>query len=492
MYRFTTRVLSVLAVLATAGCGLIGGVPRGWTEHEDPKGFSVNVPEYWEVSVGSLTGRVNVTSSQGDELVIWPVFLPRGGSPDAALNWLTRRLWPAAIWSPPVRTGSAGIVQRGRAGASEIAASFRAVESPKGSSACLYAIKGKGAITDELVDQASQVFSSFRVTGAPVSKSDEPAAPAQQYQRWNEPKESAFSLEVPVGWQVSGGLFRFASVDTRPVVDAVSPDGSIHLRIGDANVPPFTLPSQTLDWTGFREGSWYSPGYGVRMMVRRYLTGEQFAAEYAQGTVSQTCPGLQITGTKNRQDAVQQINQIGAQYGIQAQSTGGEVNFTCTLNGRPAKGYYFAVTQMTAMSGSGVWNVNQLVGGTAVTDQFDQAGAILAHMVETSEINPQWAQMQQGITANTSTIVSQTNAVITNIITSTYEHTQAVQDEISRRRSNATLGLEDVVDTQTGQEFKIESGSNYYWIDPQGNIVGTNTYSTPDPSVDFREMFRRP
>jgi hypothetical protein len=59
-------------------------------------------------------------------------------------------------------------------------------------------------------------------------------------------------------------------------------------------------------------------------------------------------------------------------------------------------------------------------------------------------------------------------------------------DEIDRRRSNAILGVVDVVDEQTGKEYKVENSSSYYWIDHRGNIVGTDTYTVPN--IDFREL----
>ncbi len=65
-----------------------------------------------------------------------------------------------------------------------------------------------------------------------------------------------------------------------------------------------------------------------------------------------------------------------------------------------------------------------------------------------------------------------------------------MQDELARRRSNAILGVEDVVDPLTGREFKVESGSNYYWVDHRERIVGTET--DVRPSLDFRELIRLP
>jgi len=45
----------------------------------------------------------------------------------------------------------------------------------------------------------------------------------------------------------------------------------------------------------------------------------------------------------------------------------------------------------------------------------------------------------------------------------------------------------DVGDPQTQQRYQVQGGSNYYWIDDRGSIVGTNTQFNPDP-LWFREM----
>src|SRR6185295_20090007 len=68
--------------------------------------------------------------------------------------------------------------------------------------------------------------------------------PGLAFTRFVDPKENAFSTEVPRGWKSSGGLFRFASVDTRGAVAATSPEGDIRVSAGDADLPPYTVPNQ--------------------------------------------------------------------------------------------------------------------------------------------------------------------------------------------------------------------------------------------------------
>jgi hypothetical protein len=172
--------------------------------------------------------------------------------------------------------------------------------------------------------------------------------------------------------------------------------------------------------------------------------------------------------------------------------TAGEASFTCRQNGQPVRGYYFAGTQRTQAAGmqGGVWNAEHLTGWIAREDKAALAQSVLRHILETAQINPQWAAMQQQITANTSRIVSRTSAEISRMMSDSYWSRQKTMDEIDRRRSNAILGVVDVTDPVTGRELKVENSSNYYWIDHRGTIVGTDTYTKPN--IDFREMIQLP
>ena len=198
--------------------------------------------------------------------------------------------------------------------------------------------------------------------------------------RFVDPRENAFSTEVPKGWKSSGGLFRFAPVDPRGAVESVSPEGDIRVSCGDADLPPFTLPNQTLAMAGFREGSWYSPGYGVRMLVRRYEPGVVFAEDYVRAKLAPRSGARVFTITKRaaRPDLTQSLNALYAQFGAMGQNVredAGEVWFTCTRNGQPWKGYYFASTLITSGAGGGVWHAEHILGYASAADRVDLAQA---------------------------------------------------------------------------------------------------------------------
>src|SRR5215831_9077455 len=71
----------------------------------------------------------------------------------------------------------------------------------------------------------------------PKAKSPPGTAPNNTpFTTWRDPREDAFRLGVPVGWKVSGGTVRAASIDVRGFVRAESPDGTIKVFLDDPDL----------------------------------------------------------------------------------------------------------------------------------------------------------------------------------------------------------------------------------------------------------------
>ena len=103
------------------------------------------------------------------------------------------------------------------------------------------------------------------------------AAPqeALSFVTWRESNEGAYSLSVPQGWKISGGIWRRTPVDVRSAVNVVSQGGAIHLFIGDYDVPPAREPDAVTQVAGLREGQIYDG-----TLLARYQSGVQFAQRY--------------------------------------------------------------------------------------------------------------------------------------------------------------------------------------------------------------------
>ncbi len=140
-----------------------------------------------------------------------------------------------------------------------------------------------------------------------------------------------------------------------------------------------------------------------------------------------------------------------------------------------------------AQDGSGNWQFTDLYGYVAAPDAVPVAEEVLAHMVGTFQLNPQWVAMQQGLTANVSKIVRRTGQEISKMLRESYEQRQAAQDDTFRKVSNALRGQTDLRDPETGETWKVEYGHNYYWRRAHTNeLTGTRTPDRPD--IDFQPL----
>jgi len=452
--------------------------------HRNPLGFTISHPAGWRVDANDDALIAVRSADESETVVVQPFFLRK---PHDASHWL--RQLPGAM---PVVFGGASIdrIRPVRSNADEAAAlmtlsrggrEYRASAlcSIFGKSGMLFAIVAPADRFDARKNELVAILKSFSFVEP--SSASAAAKPAIAFDRWTDPNEQAFSVEVPRGWKTAGGSARFASVDVRSGVRTESPDGNAWVFSGDTDIPPFTPPSQMLAMAGFREGMWYSPGYGVNMMVRSYETGRGFAQSYAESVLGRRCSGVTITSARDRADASEAINAIYAQFGqgVNMRLSTGEVAFTCGSQASPRQGYVFGGTLATQAGMGAIWNVQYLAGFIATPNEAPTAESTLKHMLDSLQLNPDWVARQQSVTMATSQIVTRTNAAIADIIKDTYEHRQAVMDDVFRKWSNTTLGLTDLRDPDTGDTYKVAAGHNYYWRKGE-TIAGTSTYERPD------------
>lgn len=330
-----------------------------------------------------------------------------------------------------------------------------------------------------------ETLKSFKFLG-PLPKSQ--GAEGVATTTFNDPREGAFSMDVPAGWKVDGGLFRFAVNDVRPEVTATSPDGQICVKFGDSRLEPRTMPNSLLARAGLRAGSLYNTGYGLKMRVERYQTGEEFAKTYIE-PVLRKYQG-QVTESHNRPEVSgplqSQYQQVAA--GMRLAYTSGDVSYTATNQGTPFSGYCFASTLgVSSPGGPGVWTVDTLCRYVAKQGNESTAQQVLETMMKSYRFNPQWLQGQEATTMRACEIVAQAGRQINQMMQDSFHNQMTSQDENHRKWDNYIRGVVDVRDPETGETYEVASGSNYYWLNRgQNGYLGTRT-DTP-PTSDFSQL----
>ena len=498
---------ALVCVLVLAGCSSSQTSPSagdkvfsGWTRHQDPAGFSVDLPAGWNAA-GEKGGRIDLTGSRDEQVIIWPAWAPQGlDMPTATAvlrGFVTRfgkELRIAGGWSAPQAAGAAAVRTLSRDGGRAAIATLAWIPTAQGAAVFLYATAApEGRYRDEQED-FGRILQSLRITGSPSragAQSSRTVDAGIHYVSWTDPHEGAFTLEVPSGWSVEGGLIRRNALDPRVVMRIKSPDGALTLSSGDGELPGFVLPSP--QWVRvFPEGSWYSPGAGIQWQVRRFTPALPFGEEYLRLRLPSVCTEFEVKDRRDRPDLQQEMDLEAAgfrQYG-QVTDSAGEIAFTCNQNGQPRQGDLLVSTQLIQSGVLRLWYALHLLGYLAPAPRVAEAQAVLAHGVKSMRVDPQWVARQQQTTMQVSQIASQTQEHISNTIMSTYWNKVTTQDETMRRVENSILGTTDVVDPATGERKKIENSADYFWINNRGVIVGTNTSGSP--GVDFRQLTQLP
>jgi len=494
-YAFCLRGPALACAVLLALClSLVGtalaAAPDGWPTHNDPLGFSVRHPPNWTAEVVQ-NELIRVRSNDGSMFVLVQPFFARDGETAASkVNEVPLKL--AALLPNATATATHPVSSQPDQVVAEL--SFDDGGQPgralalclvDGRGGMLYAIAAPARTFDKVRPVLLDVLNTLTFT---TPTAPPPVSGGVSYVTWRDPNEGAFTLEVPQGWQVSGGLYRFHAVDVRPDVQIVSPDGGMFFRIGDQDVPPFTTPNSMLEMTGFHEGSWYS-SMGMTWMVRRYVSGLDFAREYLTQHLPDGCAEATIIEERDRADLSGPINDIYARYNLYGSSmtmSMGEVTAQCQAGSETTYLYCFAGTKLAQTPPElGIWTVDYLVYGQARADEQAAAMAILGRIANSYTPDPQWAISQAKLSGAVSATVAQMSDEISEIIRQSFENTSQVQDDAARHWSNMILGVTDVRDPVTGEEWRVANGHNYYWR--RGDTVVGTDINEP-PNVEFTPL----
>ncbi|MBX3413519.1 MAG: hypothetical protein KF708_12585 [Pirellulales bacterium] len=482
--------------LLTAACSLRAANATEWVRYAG-QGFVLEHPAGWQIESSAEQGTIAAQGPAGQQLTMWPIFVRKEFTPGLArlvAGQLARRVAPEVNWqvAPKVAGTAVKLVGRDDAGNGAVA-SLSWVAAKPGTAATFTCAIAPAETFAQAAGLFAEILASLRLQGSVEETPDAGLA----FETWRDPHENAFEVEIPQGWQVQGGLARFGESDTRPVIEVRSPDGSLRVYLGDAHTPTFVVPTPTLAGAGFVEGSWYAPPLGMRMQVRRFMSGAQFARWFVTNTVAREMTSLRFTVVRNRPDLDRLLAGIlrrAEAPDAERPLNAGELLYTCREQDRSFVGYAFAATLEKPLSrGQGdQWSVVQNYGYLAPTELAPTAESVLRRMVASFRYEPAWVAKQNHLAPGFAAIAARSATELAETIGETSEAERGKSDRETRLREteNVVVDVTDATDPATGMPLRVESGAGYYWLDPRENIIGTEHYSVPN--VDPRELLRRP
>ena len=459
----------------------------GLVEHRDPSGFVLHRPPDWRV-VAPAPQEIMVIAPDQRALVLIRARLAQG---DLA-QWLTRG-WPGteadiAVSEPLAAETIAADVARAVLRVTDRAGIVRRVSAiavRRGDLATVFVAAAPEELFGRDIALLSAILDSFRLGGGEAAAAAPASLPAMA--RWTEPNENAFSIAVPQGWQVQGGLMRRGpGGPTRTAVMIGTPDRRVLVFLGDQQPARFVLPSQTLLNLGLREGM---PVQGTGDILMRFRHAGDIGPELLQRRFGT----LQVTGRRElreiaaqRQQAQQQV-----QTGSVAMVTAAEIEFRLG-DGRVGAANFITEGYDVPNLGGG-WSAEESFGFVAAPDAVPLAGAILARVVGSFAVNPAWFVAETRgarIDADRQLAYLRERASAQQ---RQLEQRWAAVDQRGAAQRDLLGGTTRLVDPRTGEEFTVPNNSRFYYrnADPmRPDIAGTNIDQRPLPPLDFRRLLQ--
>jgi hypothetical protein len=315
-------------------------------------------------------------------------------------------------------------------------------------------------------------------TAAQVATSVKRYGERYPFYTFQDPNEGAFTIKIPVGWQVMNG-----SGLVRPYIDAAVSLAAGSQDRGFGLIAPYaiyTIPTPLLDRLGFSEGTYYG-GYGdivKPMLVKSYMTARQFIDEFMGGLNVET----EIVGIKDRPDLLSSSPDPSV-----TKQSAAELAYISLPGPNQVMNKLIVATSLVGSESQGVW-VAYVFGYYSPESVFNETEYLVLKSAESLKIDQDWAKREAVEMNKRLKITSATAESISKMISSSFYYKSESMDNINGQWSNAILGVEEVYNPDTGDRYIVDSGSNYYWVDNAGNIYGTETDESPYPQEDLKHM----
>lgn len=464
--------------------------PPAWITYSEVPGLKVDLPPKWEVHADSSTGSIELLGDLDEQLVIWPLGI-RGtldsSSASAVLQAAAGILLPQVRWQAVETTPAPAVRLRGESPGTTSIAVVTWVVSPAGTAvfaSTISAPKERFASAEAVV---SRVLASARIGGASATSLAPP-----KFVRWQEPSQGAFGADVPRLWTVTGSIAAGGRGYPCPALDITSPNGAVHVKLGDAEMPGFIIPDPIFLSEGLLEGAWFTAHDGEKLKVRNYVPGAPFAEEFARSRLAAGYPQFELKESRSRPDLAREVERIlKSRAGIvSTRVTAGEVAFTCESDCQQMAGSSFAVTVLSpSEAGGGVWHVPIVSGFLSSAGKTAMAASVLDRALLSFRYGDDWWSKRDGIVGTTPEILGRIHATIAQSITGGY-WTAHVPTHAPPHRPSTFSTLGNVLDPANNRQVELTGGCGYYWLDANGRIAGTDVAAMV--AVDFAALVHAP
>ncbi len=339
-----------------------------------------------------------------------------------------------------------------------------------------------------------------RDTAKTQEKKQKPSNKTMKFRRVAEPKENAFTLLVPHGWQVDGGILRIS-----PLTQG-GPAQSIAAKL-DFIIKKDQVGTVMEHW--LPEMSWYDPrrsyaggmmsvgGNYMGMTVMPIMSAQDFLQQIIFPKYHPNATQVKITDSRGLPKLAQAFHQ-GAQKIIPMLA--GHMRYDAALirvdyteGGIRYEEMLVTVIEDSGSAGAGMWNNKFTFYMRAPAGEYASWEPIFAVINHSVKMEPRWmaGEIKGQLVRNK--ILLKTQADVQRIGQEMTEHRYKTNAEIQNDMFLTLMGQEEYVNPYTKE---VEVGTDNWkhrWINESGDVLYTdNEEYNPNVDIDLnRSDYKR-
>jgi hypothetical protein len=494
LMRAAFAVLLAGTFSVSAALAAPAALPAGWTAYHRERALFVPHPARWQVQERGEGAFVAFLPGEDASAQALVYVKPQRFGPDRnaadTLGLLPRE--EAALF-PRLRIVNGGSLEAPHAGVrGELRFMVQdqpyigvAVVVQRGDSGMLYVACARESAWPAQREAMAQMMRGFRYLPARMDGARTGVVDLQWVQ-WRDPAEAAFTVPVPRGWTVQGGLQRPNVLAWQPEVVVTSPDGTVSVRMGDGRLELFAVPYELPMVGGLPPGTKPSFAGGE---FSEYLPGARFLAQYYIPRRFGQVAGLQ--GADLPDLARQAFGLQPPPAPMQGRADAGVVRFELGPPGDRRVAQYVATTHLIlpppGISGAaGNWYVGLLHGYVCRPEREALAQAVLTGMASGFRWDVNWYARQVQIDIGNAKVTVAGIEELNRISADTNRLHAAGMDAAQGPLVQAARGVTEVRDA-AGNTYRVPvtGHQNYYLVERTGQIVATDAELPP---YEFREL----
>ena len=300
--------------------------------------------------------------------------------------------------------------------------------------------------------------------------------------RKNEPKETAFSILVPKGWQMEGGIYRLDASRAGGPLNAIEAKCDLTLKSNKNGTISFRiLPDIVYAHPGIGGGFFPVGGNYQGAEIRQIVDAPTFLktlfeALHPNAGNIKTLKIKRLPGEKQAIDkGLSYTNQLLAQIGLQSMSFKSDVAagiFEYVENNIHFR--EIILSGIIDMPAALTWKNTRTLVFRAPSDQFDQLSPVLDIIRFSVQFNQKWFLKEAQGQQERANFVMKVYDEIHRIDQEILEKTTVNREEIMNDNFLVLTEQEEYVNPHTGKVEVDTEAYKYRWVTSGGDVYYTN------------------